>query len=48
LQATTGPDSRAMIAFLPRERWAKHIPKQLTKRTPFTIASHDALHLECG
>jgi len=54
LQATIGAHDpaystslgRAMIAFLPRERWAKHIPKQLTKRTPFTIASHDALHAE--
>jgi len=37
---------RAMIAFLPREQWAKHIPKRLTRRTSLTIASHQELYME--
>lgn len=37
---------RAMIAFMPRERWSKHIPKRLHPRTPRTITTHDALYAE--
>jgi IclR family transcriptional regulator, KDG regulon repressor len=37
---------RAMIAFLPQERWRKHIPRQMSKRTTHTIASHENLLAE--
>ncbi|MCS7055321.1 MAG: IclR family transcriptional regulator [Thermoflexales bacterium] len=54
LQATIGGHDpaystslgRAMIAFLPRERWAKHIPRRLQPRTPHTITSHESLYAE--
>ncbi len=54
LQATIGAHDpayttslgRAMIAFLPPERWKKHIPRHLHARTSRTITSHDALHAE--
>jgi len=54
LQATIGAHDpayttslgRAMIAFLPQERWRQHIPCQMCKRTARTITSHDALHTE--
>ncbi len=37
---------RAMIAFLPQNKWKKHVPQQLRKRTGQTITTHDALHAE--
>ena len=37
---------RAMIAFLPQDRWKKHLPQQIQKRTARTITTHDALHAE--
>jgi IclR family acetate operon transcriptional repressor len=37
---------RAMIAFLPQERWRQHIPRQMRRRTARTLVSHDALHAE--
>lgn len=54
LQATIGAHDpaystslgRAMIAFLPRERWPKHIPKRLQPRAPRTITSFEVLHAE--
>ncbi len=54
LQATIGAHDpaystslgRAMIAFLPRERWSRHIPRRLQPRTPRTITSLEVLHAE--
>ena len=37
---------RAMIAHLPQERWKKHLPRQMRKRTARTIVSPDNLHAE--
>jgi IclR family acetate operon transcriptional repressor len=37
---------RAMIAHLPEDRWKKHLPRQLRRRTVRTITSHDALRAE--
>lgn len=54
LQATIGGHDpayttslgRAMIAFLPQERWRQHIPRQMRRRTARSISSHEALHAE--
>ncbi len=54
LQATIGAHDpayttslgRAMIAHLPQERWRKHIPRQMRKRTARTIVAPDRLHAE--
>ncbi len=37
---------RAMIAFMPQERWRQHIPRQMQKRTARTIVDHAGLHAE--
>lgn len=37
---------RAMISHLPEDRWKKHIPRQLRRRTTRTLVTHDALHAE--
>ena len=37
---------RAMIAFLPQDRWCKHIPHQMSQRTAHTIASLESLLAE--
>lgn len=37
---------RAILAFLPQELWKKHVPRQMRKRTAFTIVSPDNLYAE--
>jgi DNA-binding IclR family transcriptional regulator len=37
---------RAMLAWLPRDQWSKHIPRHIQRRTPRTLTTHTALFAE--